>query len=83
MEDFLSKVSPAFQKKSPDEIYSAISCLTPSSRIILNLMVLEEFNYTDLANCFGVTLNIATDNAVKAIAEIKSIVAPFNVKATC
>ncbi|MEO9144148.1 MAG: sigma-70 family RNA polymerase sigma factor [Ginsengibacter sp.] len=80
---FLSKISPVFQKRSPDEIHWAISNLTPSSRIILNLMALEEFNYNDLANCFGVTINIATDNAAKAIGQVKNIMSPLNAKAVC
>lgn len=68
---FLGKVSPAFQKKSKDEVHSAITSLNPLSRIILNLIVVEEFNYSDLANCFGVPVNIATDNAVNAIDNVK------------
>ncbi|MEO8721134.1 MAG: hypothetical protein ABI372_08515 [Ginsengibacter sp.] len=80
---FLNKISPAFQKKPSNEIYSAISHLTPFSRIILNLMALEEFTYTDLSNCFDVTFDIAKENADLAVAEIKNIVAPFHAKVTC
>ncbi|MEO9003691.1 MAG: hypothetical protein ABI288_03090 [Ginsengibacter sp.] len=68
---FLGKISPAFQKKSMDEVHSVITSLNPLSRIILNLIVVEEFNYADLANCFHVPVNIATNNAVDAIDNVK------------
>ena len=77
---FLSKISPAFQKKSQDEIHRIISCLTSSSRIILNLMALEDFNYRDLAYCFGITTNMATENVAKAIDQVKNIMVPLSVQ---
>lgn len=78
---FLDKISPAFQKKSKDEVHSAITSLNPLSRIILNLIVVEEFNYADLANCFGIPVSIATDNAVNAIDNVKRVISLNKIEA--
>lgn len=69
-ENFFQKFYTTRGLKSTEAITCVVDSLSPSSRIILNLIVLEKFTDTDVADCLGIPNDTASSNISKLFEQI-------------
>lgn len=71
LKDFFQNFYSTSGMKSTEAINCVVDSLSPSSRIILNLIVLEKFTDTDIANCLGISDDTASGNISKLFEQMK------------
>ena len=63
----------ALDKISYDEILSAIRCLTPGYRTVLNLFIIEGFSHEEIAKELGISVGTSKSNLAKARKQLQKI----------
>ena len=71
-QSFFAIIYPQTNRYSLNEAMRMIQSLSPSNRIILNLTVLEEFSYLQIADCLNISIETATGNVLHAKRQLQN-----------